>query len=124
VSSGTSATGPAAHRKRPAPLGRRIIRSGKPATPGKFRTHVITDGVISSPHADCKHSKIKMYLKEGKALRTETAINDTRNFGIGKRLTQTPTARALPEPAAPTPPFSTASPGKPALLPDPQPCSR
>jgi hypothetical protein len=42
-------------------FGRRIIRTGPRATPGRFRTRVITDGVIPSLHADYKHSKIKQY---------------------------------------------------------------
>lgn len=75
-------------------FGRRIMRKGKRATPGRFRTRVITDGVIPSLHVDYKHSKIKQYHKEGKALRTETTINDTRDFGIGKRLTNLPALRA------------------------------
>jgi len=33
--------------------------------------------------------------KEGRALRTETTINDTRDFGIGKRLTNLPALRAI-----------------------------
>ena len=33
-----------------------------------------------------KHTRIKQYHKEGRALRTETTINDTRDFAIGKRL--------------------------------------
>ena len=73
---------------------RRIISRGKRATPGRFRTRVITDGVIPSLHIDYKHSKIKQYHKEGKALRTETTINDTRDLGIGKRLTNLPALRA------------------------------
>jgi hypothetical protein len=75
-------------------FGRRIIRKGPRATPGRFRTRVITDGVIPTLHIDYKHSKIKQYHKEGKALRTETTINDTRDFGIGKRLHNLPTLRA------------------------------
>jgi hypothetical protein len=63
-------------------------------TPGRFRTRVITDGVIPTLHIDYKHSKIKQYHKEGKALRTETTINDTRDFGIGKRLRNLPALRA------------------------------
>jgi hypothetical protein len=47
---------------------------------------VITEGVIPSLHLDYKHTRIKQYAKEGRALRTETTINDTRDFGIGKRL--------------------------------------
>lgn len=55
-------------------------------TPGRFRTRVLTAGVTPSLHVDDKHSKIKQYHKEGRALRTETTINDPRDFGIGKRL--------------------------------------
>jgi hypothetical protein len=44
---------------------RRIIRKGPRATPGRFRTRVITDGVVPALHVDYKHSKIKQYLKEG-----------------------------------------------------------
>jgi len=55
-------------------------------TPGRFRTRVLTEGVVPSLHVDYKHSKIKQYHKEGRALRTETTINDPRDFGIGKRL--------------------------------------
>jgi hypothetical protein len=75
-------------------FGRRIIRTGPRATPGTFRTRVITDGVIPTLHVDYKHSKIKQYHKEGKALRTETTINNPRDFGIGKRLHNLPALRA------------------------------
>jgi hypothetical protein len=66
---------------------RRIIRNGRHPTPGRFRTRVITDGVVPSLHVDYKNAKIKQYHKEGRALRTETTINDTRDFGLAKRLT-------------------------------------
>ena len=69
---------------------RRIHRRGKNPTPGRFRTRVITQGVTPSLHTDYKHATIKQYHKEGRALRTETTINDTRDFGIGKRLTNLP----------------------------------
>jgi hypothetical protein len=75
-------------------FGRRIIRKGPRATPGQFRTRVLTEGVVPTLHIDYKHSKIKQYHKEGKALRTETTINDTRDFGIGKRLQNLPALRA------------------------------
>jgi DNA-binding HxlR family transcriptional regulator len=55
-------------------------------TPGRFRTRVITDGVVPSLHVDYRKSRIKQYHKEGEALRTETTINDTRDFGIGRRI--------------------------------------
>jgi hypothetical protein len=63
-------------------FGRRVTKR----TPGRFRTRVLTDGVVPTLHIDYKHSRIKQYHKEGRALRTETTINDTRDFDIGKRL--------------------------------------
>ncbi len=67
-------------------------------TPGRFRTRVITEGVTPSLHVDYKRSRIKQYHKEGQALRTETTINDTRDFGVGRRLKNLPALRrsALP----------------------------
>jgi len=44
---------------------------------------------------DYKNSKIKQYHKEGRALRTETTINDTRDFGLSKRLTNLPALRQI-----------------------------
>jgi hypothetical protein len=64
-------------------------------TPGRFRTRVITDGVIPSLHIDYKSSRIKQYFKEGRALRTETTINDTGDFGIGRRLVNLPALREI-----------------------------
>jgi hypothetical protein len=40
---------------------RRLRRTGFRATPGRFRTRVITDGVTPSLHIDYKHTKIKQY---------------------------------------------------------------
>jgi hypothetical protein len=74
---------------------RRIIRKGRNKTPGRFRTRVITDGVVPSLHIDYKNTKIKQYHKEGRALRTETTINDTHDFGLSKRLTSLPALRQL-----------------------------
>lgn len=48
-----------------------------------------------SLHVDYKHTRIKRYHKEGRALRTETTINDTRDFSIGKRLTNLPAPREI-----------------------------
>jgi hypothetical protein len=76
-------------------FGRRLMRTGPRATPGRFRTRVITSGVTPSLHVDYKHATIKQYHKEGRALRTETTINNTRDFGIGKRLTNLPALREV-----------------------------
>lgn len=74
---------------------RKIIRRGPRATPGRFRTRVFTDGVVPSLHVEYKHTRIKQYHKEGVALRTETTVNDTRDFGIGKRLQNLPALREV-----------------------------
>jgi hypothetical protein len=64
-------------------------------TPGRFRTRVITEGVIPSLHVDYKSARIKQYHKEGRGLRTETTVNNPRDFAIGKRLTNLPALRAV-----------------------------
>ena len=53
-------------------------------TPGRFATRVITRGVDPSILIYYRASKIKQYLKESKALRTETTINDTHDLGVGR----------------------------------------
>jgi len=70
-------------------------RSVTKATPGPFRTRVITDGVIPSLHIDYKGTRIKQYHKEGQALRTETTINNPRDFYIGKNLRNLPALRKI-----------------------------
>ena len=42
---------------------RGLKRSGPRATPGRFRTRVITDGVTPSLHADYKSTTTKQYHK-------------------------------------------------------------
>jgi hypothetical protein len=69
---------------------RRVQRRGRHPTPGRFRTRVITEGVTPSLHVYYRRSKLKQYHKEGRALRTEMTVNDTRDFGIGKRLHNLP----------------------------------
>lgn len=61
---------------------RRVTRR----TPGQFRTRVLTAGVVPTLHVHYKNSKIKQYHKEGRALRTETTINNTYDFQIGRLL--------------------------------------
>jgi hypothetical protein len=64
-------------------------------TPGRFRTRVLTEGVIPSLHVDYKRNKIKQYHKEGRALRTETTINNPLDFKINKGLNNLPALRAI-----------------------------
>jgi hypothetical protein len=55
-------------------------------TPGPFRTRVITNGVEPTLTCYYKSSRLKQYFKEGRGLRTELVICDTRDFGIGRRV--------------------------------------
>jgi hypothetical protein len=61
----------------------------------RFRTRVITEGVLPSLHVDYKSSRLKQYYKEGLALRTELTINNPKDFAIGKRLSNLPALRAV-----------------------------
>src|SRR5262249_43054800 len=72
-------------------FGRRVTRR----TPGRFRTRILTAGVTPSLHVAYKRSRIKQYHKEGRALRTETTINDARDVGVGKRLPNLPALREI-----------------------------
>ena len=80
---------------RPDPVQLIFQRRITKRTPGRFRTRVLTEGVTPALHIDYKPSRIKQYHKEGRALRTETTINDTRDFGIGKRLSNLPALRRI-----------------------------
>jgi len=76
-------------------FGRRIHTGRKRRTPGTFRTRVITDDVTPTLRVEYKKAKIKQYHKEGRALRTETVINDPGDFYIGKRLSNLPALRQV-----------------------------
>jgi hypothetical protein len=70
---------------------RRVTRH----TPGHFRTRILTEGVVPSLHVDYKKSRVKQYHKEGQALRTETTINNTYDFEIGRALRNLPALREI-----------------------------
>lgn len=63
-------------------FGRKVTKT----TPGRFQTKVITAGVQPVITAYYKHSKVKQYFKDGRALRTETTVNDPNDFGVGRTL--------------------------------------
>jgi len=65
---------------------RRITR----ATPGDFRTEVVTPFTLPTLRFRYKHTDIKQYLKEGRALRTETTFNDSYDFEIGRSIDNLP----------------------------------
>src|SRR6202051_2613630 len=64
-------------------------------TPGRFRTRVLTQDVTPSLNVHYKNTRIKQYHKEDRALRTETTINNSYDFGIGKRLCNLPQLREV-----------------------------
>lgn len=64
-------------------------------TPGRFRTRIITQDVTPSLNVYYKNTRIKQYHKENRALRTETTINNSYDFGIGKRLCNLPKLREI-----------------------------
>ena len=68
-------------------FGRMIRQRGKFRTPGTFRTQVITNGTCPYLYLFYKKTQVKQYLKKGKAIRTETTLNQPRDLGIGKELT-------------------------------------
>jgi hypothetical protein len=74
---------------------RRLYTRGRHLTPTRYRTRVLTQGVTPSLHVEYRQTRVKQYHKEGRALRTETTINDTRDFGIGKRLCNLPALREV-----------------------------
>ena len=58
----------------------------KTATDGRCPTRILTEGVVPSLHVYYKNTHLKQYHKEGRGLRTETTINNTYDFGVGRRL--------------------------------------
>lgn len=57
----------------------RLTKATPPPAWG-YRTRVITDGVEPSLHIEYKTSHVKQYFKEQRALRTETTINNPKDF--------------------------------------------
>ena len=62
-------------------FGRRIRKD----TPSGFATKVVTRGVEVAINV-YRHSRIKQYLKEGRALRVETVVNSPTDLGCQRRL--------------------------------------
>lgn len=80
---------------RPQQVGLIFKRTITRRTPGQFRTRVVTHDVTPSLNVYYKNTRIKQYHKENRALRTETTINNSYDFGIGKRLHNLPKLREI-----------------------------
>jgi hypothetical protein len=69
----------------------RQIRSN---TDSPFSTRIVTRGVDVIVNVFYKHSRIKEYLKEGRALRIETVCNSPTDLGCKRRLHNLPELQA------------------------------
>ena len=67
-------------------VNRRLTNKGKHKTPGRFATEVITRDVAPQLQIHYKSSKAKAYLKEARALRVETTVNNAADFAVHKTL--------------------------------------
>ncbi len=78
-----------------------LIFAGRDFRPGRkpkkaqtSKTRVVTRGVEVTLNVFYKHSRIKQYLKEGRALRIETVINSPGDLGVQRRLCNLPELQA------------------------------
>jgi len=75
---------------RPAEVAAVFNRRVTKRTPGFFRTRVFDRGTEVQLEFRYKHSRVKQYLKEGRALRIETVINKPSDVGVLARLEHLP----------------------------------
>ncbi len=61
-------------------------RQVRSTTETGFATRVVTRGVDVTVNCFYKHSRIKQYLKEGRAIRVETVCNSPTDLGVNRRL--------------------------------------
>ena len=66
---------------------RTVLNRGPRKTPGRFVTEVITRDTAPQLQVHYKSSKAKAYLKEGRARRIETTVNNAKDFALHKTLT-------------------------------------
>jgi len=73
----------------------RRTRQGRPRSkPETFKTKIVTRDVQVTVNAFYKHSRIKQYLKGGRALRLETVVNNVGDLGVQRRLHNLPELQA------------------------------
>ena len=75
---------------RPAEVAAVFNRRVTKRTPGIFRRRIFERGTEVQLEFRYKHSRVKQYLKEGRALRIETVINKPSDVGIRARLAHLP----------------------------------
>jgi len=67
-------------------FGRRV----RTPPPQGYRTRLLRSGDEVTLNAHFKHSRVKSYLKCGRAFRIETVVNDTGDLGVARRIEHLP----------------------------------
>jgi hypothetical protein len=69
-----------------------IIFGRRVRTPpqGGYRTRLLRSGDEVTLNAHFRHSRVKSYLKCGRAFRIETVVNDTADLGVARRIEHLP----------------------------------
>jgi hypothetical protein len=75
---------------RPSQVAVVFARRVQKNTPGIFRTRVFEAGTEVKIDFQYKKSRIKQYLKEGRAIRIETVINDCEDLDLRRRVMHLP----------------------------------
>jgi hypothetical protein len=75
---------------RPEQVAILFARQVRTTTKEPFRTRVFTRGAEVKMDFAYKHSRVKQYLKEGKALRIETVVNKPKDIGVLARIEHLP----------------------------------
>jgi len=75
---------------RPEAVAAVFARRVQANTPGIFATRIFTPGTEVKIDFRYKHSRVKQYLKEGRAFRIETVVNKPSDLGILARLEHLP----------------------------------
>jgi len=75
---------------RPAEVSVVFGRQVRRTTKEPFRTRIFSPGTEVKMDFSYKHSRVKQYLKEGRALRIETVINKPADIGVLARLQHLP----------------------------------
>jgi hypothetical protein len=75
---------------RPEQIAIVFARQVRKTTQGPFRTRVFNTGTDVKLDFSYKHSRVKQYLKDGRALRIETVINKPKDLDLPSRLQHLP----------------------------------
>jgi len=75
-------------------FGQHILRGQRRATRTETKTKLVRHADQVTVNTFFKHSRVKQYLKEGRAWRVETVVNDPRDFRVNRRLINFPELRA------------------------------